>query len=150
MAEQVTETVQRLQNWEDHGALEPQVKRAILEQIRYLEQNDGVDLQFISWETDDLTGGLVLGTADTELHVFYARFTTGSGTTYVKLYNDATDDSVDGDARVVQPVDSTNSSALIVYPIGSNFADGLLVTGHDTAFGNTDATNARGFVIIRA
>lgn len=70
---------------------------------------------------------------------------------WVKLYDDATDDSTTGDARFSLPLLVANDEALYVNPAGLPIVDGIVLSAHTTSNGTTDSTAGdagAGFIIV--
>lgn len=70
---------------------------------------------------------------------------------WVKLYDDATDDSTTGDARFSLPLLVANDEATFMSAAGLPVVDGIVLVAHTTSNGTTDSTAGdagAGFIIV--
>ena len=101
------------------------------------------------------TSGVVLqASAATVYAVVVWKSGTNATDTYLKLYNDTTNDSTAADVRVVVPVLDADEGAVAFFPQGIRLGTGVVATAHTTATGTTDSGTAgnapQGFVIVGA
>lgn len=157
MAESTTtEAWQQIENWannntNERAALPPVIKDQLERLFRHLQDGEGRDLKLISWEAPELVNGHVLQNGPTELYAMYA-YNDTSTAAYVKLYDDGTNDSNGADTRYVGITNPGSNDRVVfmqMFP-SIRFVDGLVVTGHSTFSGTTDANHIRGFVIVGA
>ena len=99
----------------------------------------------------DAAGGTSLLTGAATLLAVYVKKENSATDNHFKLYDDATDDSTDGDAIVALPLLTANEEAVYLALNGVPLATGIVVTQHTTLIGTTDGSNGGGgFVIIKA
>lgn len=124
-------------------------------------QQKNPQLQFLSFADADITGagGIQLGTGTPLIYAFFVikNGTSGTGTataSYVKLYDDATNDTTAANQRVILSLQAAADSALYMQfnPAGTaRFANGVVVGADTTANGTTDSTAGDagpGFVLV--
>lgn len=142
------------------GASE-QAQRAFLELKRYLAtQGKNPKLQLLTFVDADITtaGGKQLGTGTPTVYGVYIRKsgTSGTGTataSYVKINDDATDDTTAANQRIVLPL--LSAAEEVVYVNMSKapkaWSNGVVVGADTSVNGTTDSTAGDagpGFVIV--
>lgn len=122
----------------------------------YLAQVGGnKDIQFIPFtEADcDAAGGTVLLTgAGTLYAVFVKKEDEGTDNIFL-LYDDATNDTTDANARIAISLLLAKQEGAVCYPAGIPLATGIVVTQYTSAsgLGKADGSNGgNGFVIVGA
>src|SRR3990167_3897112 len=100
------------------------------------------DLQLILLDDADLTGtdGVVSADAACVLYVAYLKKRATATDSYLKLYDDATDDSTAANERITLPILEASEDHIAVFPSGVTFATGIVATSHTTSNGTTDST----------
>jgi len=143
------------------GQSNPGVVQAFKALKSYLSQHKrNPDLQFVPFTDADVTGtdGVVIADAPATVYAFYVvkSGTSGTGTatdSFVKLYDDATDDSTAGDGRVALPLLVANDIEFYISPDGLPMAAGIVATAHTSLPAATDSTAGDagpGFVLLGA
>lgn len=120
----------------------------------HLAANKGnPDLQWLPFsEADaDVAGGTVLGTGACHLYAVYIKkVNEGTANTFF-IYDDATDDTTAGDAKVGLDLANAGDVAFAMYPNGLAFADGIVVTQYSDGIGATDGSSGgNGWILIGA
>lgn len=124
-------------------------------------QQKNPPLQFLSFSDANVTtaGGIQLGTGTPLIYAVFVikNGTSGTGTatvSYIKVYDDATDDTTASNERIALPLLAASDSSLFMYfnPAGAaRFANGVVVGADTTIAGTTDSTAGDagpGFVIV--
>ena len=116
---------------------------------------NNADLQLILLDDTDLTGtdGVVAADAACTLYFVWLKKRATATDSYLKLYDDATDDSTAGNERVTIATLEASEDHLVVFPKGLTMATGIVATSHTSANGTTDSTagdSGDGFIIIGA
>jgi hypothetical protein len=137
-----------------------EVTRRILEQMRMFlaTQAFNPNLQLVSWTDAQATtaGGLLLGSGTPRLYAVYAKKsgTSGTGTatiSYLKFYDDATDDTTASHERLALPLLAAAEEVLYISPTAVAYASGIVVGADTTIAGTTDSTAGDagpGFIIV--
>ncbi len=137
-----------------------EVSVRILQQIRMFlaTQAFNPNLQFVPWSDAQVTtaGGLLLGSGTPRLYVAYAKKsgTSGTGTatvSYLKFYDNATDDTTSSAERLALPLLAAGEEVLYISPTAVAYANGIAVGADTTIAGTTDSTagdSGPGFVIV--
>ena len=113
------------------------------------------DLQFIAFtevQADVAGGTAILTGACTFLAVYVKKENEGTDNLFL-IYDDATNDTTDANARIALSLLDANHEASAVYPKGMAIATGILVTQYTSAsgLGKADGSNGgNGFVLIKA
>ncbi len=122
-------------------------------------------MQFLSFTDAQAiaSGGTVLGSGTAHIIAAYAikvgtvvgtaaQNTTGTTTaSWLKLFDDATNDTTTSDQQLTMPLPAKNAEAVFFAPQGVALATGLVVASDTSAFGTTDSTagdSGNGFVLI--
>ena len=118
-------------------------------------QRGNADLQLVTLDDADLTGtdGVVAADAACTVYVVWLKKRATATDSYLKLYDDATDDTTAGNERVTLAVLEASEDHIVVFPQGLTMATGVVATSHTTANGTTDSTagdSGDGFIIIGA
>lgn len=133
---------------------DPLVVRQFKELKAKLSQTGGnPDLQFIAFtEAEcDAAGGTSKLTGAATLLAVYVKKENSATDNWFKLYDDATDDTTDGDAIVALPLLVANDEAVYIPVQGVALGTGIVVTQHTTLIGTTDGSNGgNGFVLLKA
>jgi hypothetical protein len=116
------------------------------------------NLQYLAFTDADVCGadGVVAATGVSKLYAVYVKKngTSGTGTatdSFLKVYDDATDDSAAGDAVVALALLAANDERIFVDPVGVPLAAGAVITSHTTISGATDSTagdSGNGFILV--
>ena len=134
----------------------PLVKAAIDAFFRNHATNKGnADLELVNLDDADVTGtnGVVSADAACVLHFVFLRKRGTATDSYLKLYDDATDDTTAGNERVTLPILEASEDNIVMFPQGVDMATGIVATSHTTSNGTTDSTagdSGDGFLIIGA
>lgn len=132
----------------------------ILQQVRLFlaTQAFNPNLQFVPFTDAQLTtaGGILLGSGTPRLYVIYIKKTgtTGVGTatvSYVKFYDDATDDTTAAHERIALPLLAAAEEVLYISPTAVAYASGITAGADTTIAGTTDTTAGdagNGFIIV--
>lgn len=111
------------------------------------------NLQFLAFtEADaDAAGGTNLATGTCNLYAAYVKKVSAATDNTFFIYDDATNDTTAGDAKIGLDLAADEEIALAIYPNGLAFADGVLVTQYSDGIGATDGSDGgNGFVIVGA
>ncbi len=111
------------------------------------------DLQFIPFTEAECgaAGGTVKVTGSGKVYVVYIKKKDTATANYFKLYDSATDDVTQANARLALPLTAAKQEKLATDISGLPFTNGLVVTQHTTLFGETDgADGGDGFIIVGA
>lgn len=133
----------------------PLVFYAIKAFFLYHSQRGNNDLQLILLDDADLTGtdGVVSADAACTLYMVYLRKRATATDSYLKLYDDATNDSTAASERVTLATLEASEDNIAIFPQGMTFATGIVATSHTTSNGTTDSTagdSGDGFIIVGA
>lgn len=118
-----------------------------------VEQAGNPQLQFVPFSEAqmDAAGGTPIVDAACKVYGVYVKKNTSGTDAYVKLYDDATDDTTAGDQIVAIPMFIANEDAFTIFPKGIAFGTGIVITEHTTSIGTSDASEGGdGFVLIGA
>jgi hypothetical protein len=119
---------------------------------RYLATQGGnPQLQILPFsEADaDAAGGTVLATGACKIYGVYCKKVSAATDNYVKVYDDATDDTTAGDQIIALALLATEEVAFEIHPNGLAFATGVVITQHTTSIGVTDGSDGgNGFVLV--
>lgn len=116
-------------------------------------QYGNAQLQFLPFSEDDAdtAGGTVLLSGACKVYAVFVRKVSAATDNYVKVYDDATDDTTAGDQIIAIPLLATQEEAFEIHPNGLAFATGIVITQHTTSIGVTDGSDGgNGFIIIGA
>jgi len=121
----------------------------------YHAQRGNAQLQLVDLDDADLTGtdGVVAADAPCTLYVVYLKKRGTATDSYLKLYDDATNDGTAANERVTIATLEASEDHIAVFPQGMTFATGIVATSHTTSNGTTDSTagdSGDGFLIIGA
>ena len=134
--------------------LDPSVFYALKGFFLYWSTNKGnSDLQLKPFsEADaDTAGGTALLDAACTLHVVYVKKLDAATDNYVKIFDDATDDTTTTDQRLVLPLFQAKESQIWISNKGLPLGTGAVITQHTTSEGTTDGSDGGdGFIIVAA
>ncbi len=132
----------------------PAAQAAFKDLRNWLAQQKGnPQLQFLPFsEADaDAAGGTALATGAAKVYGIYAKKVSAATDNYVKLYDDASDDTTAGDQIIAMPLLADAEECFEIHPNGLSFATGFVITQHTTSIGVSDGSDgANGFVLIGA
>lgn len=133
----------------------PAVFYALKSFFLYHSQKGNADLQLVFLSDGDLTGtdGVVAMDAACVLYVAFLRKRSTATDAYLKLYDNATDDTTAADERVTLATLEASEDLFMTFPQGLDMATGIVATSHTTSNGTTDSTagdSGDGFLIIGA
>ena len=119
----------------------------------YATQKGNPDLQFVPFSeaNADAAGGTAIVDAACQIIGIYVKKTSAATDNYLKLYDDATDDTTAGDQIVAIPLLHLTEEAWEIHVKGLTMGTGVVVTQHTTSIGVTDGSDGGdGFIIIKA
>ena len=120
----------------------------------HLAANKGnPDLQFLTFTEAqcDAAGGTNLGTGACNLYGVYIKKVSAATDNTFFIYDDATDDTAAGDAKIGLDLAADEEIAFAFYPNGLVFADGIVVTQYSNGIGATDGSDGgNGWIVISA
>jgi hypothetical protein len=132
----------------------PAVHAAFAELKKYLaQQKRNPQLQFkaFSEAEADASGGTVLLDAAHRLYAVAVKKDATATDNYLKVYDDATDDTTAGDQIVALALLEASEWVIQIYPNGVPMGTGAVVTAHTTSIGTTDGSDSgNGFIIVGA
>ena len=133
----------------------PAVFYALKSFFAYHSQRGNDDLQLVFLDDADLTGtdGVVAADAACTLYFVFLRKRGTATDSYLKFYNDATDDATAANERLTVATLEASEDHVALFPQGMTFATGIVATSHTTSNGTTDSTagdSGDGFIIIGA
>ena len=121
---------------------------------RYLSQTlANKDLQFVPFtEVEaDVAGGTAKVDAACKLYAIWIKKDTTATDNWFWAYDDATDDTTAGNARVHLALLIANAESCFIQPDGLPMATGMVVTQYTGPLGTTDGSNGGdGFVLVAA
>lgn len=123
--------------------------------LYHSQRNNNADLQLVYLDDADVTGasGVVSADSACTLYVVFLRKRATATDSYLKLYDDATDDTTAASERVTIATLEASEDHIAVFPQGMTMATGIVATSHTTSSGTADSTagdSGDGFIIIGA
>lgn len=116
-------------------------------------QGKNPKLQVLEFSDAQVTtaGGVQLGTGTPKVYAVYVKKGATATKSYIKINDDATDDTTAANQRIVLPLLAASDEALYIDPNPTAFANGIVVGADTTVNGTTDSTAGdagTGFVIV--
>jgi len=136
--------------------LDPSVFLALKGFFQYWATNkNNADLQFVPFSDAQATttAGTPIVDAPATVYVAYVKKGSTATDSYLKLFDDITDDSTTTDHRVSLGLLEANEETIAIYPKGLTMATGVVVTATTAGEGSTQSTAGdagNGFLIIGA
>lgn len=121
--------------------------------VHLSQQVRNPNLQVLTWTEAqaDVAGGTVLLSGACRVYgAFIKKIATGTDN-FAWLYDDATNDSTDANARIEFPLLLSGEEQFFIDPVGMPIATGLVITQYTGPLGTTDGSDGGdGFVLVGA
>lgn len=136
--------------------LDPSVFLSLKGFFQYWATNkNNADLQYVPFSDAQATttAGAPIVDAPCTVYVFYVKKGSTATDSFIKLYDDITDDSTTTDHRQSIALLEADEESLVIHPKGLTMATGVVVSATTAAEGSTQSTAGdagNGFLIIGA